>query len=498
MAVALPPIVAPIIEVDIESIVVERDARQRRQLDPASIATLAADIARHGLLNPIILDEDHELIAGERRLAAMRQLGWTKVPVRFWHLLDPRTRHRLEWAENVHREDLSWPDRARAVANFHACAAADAPTWTLQNTADELGLSKSWVSRQLMVVAAAEQNPSLWLLASATQAYGAIERRFGRELGVILAEALDLDGLEPDGVELEPAPTTSDGEIVWEKETPPTNFTTNFPYQHSDSDETVPVTAGLGQTNSKPKAVLSARWAIHCDDFVDWASAYSGPPFTVLHLDPPYGIGFSNTGIFRKRNALDTIYDDKATDYERCMTTLATHQQKLIAPGAHIICWYSADRYTQVVNDWQTLFAQRAPFILPTPLIWHKSNNRGMMTDARRRPRHVYETALLITFGDQKLARPIGTDLVNEPADPDLHPSAKPLAVVRTWLAGVVDTTTRLLDPTCGHGSAIIAALELGAREAIGIELDPTHAARAKVEIATRARELQAMETVVL
>lgn len=98
---ALPPIV----EVPQEQIIVTRDARQRTDLDPDGVAKLAADIRRHGLLNAIIVedtnDEDSGLvrvIAGERRLAACRSLGWSHIPCRFWSELSPLDRQRLEWA----------------------------------------------------------------------------------------------------------------------------------------------------------------------------------------------------------------------------------------------------------------------------------------------------------------------------------------------------------------------------------------------------------------
>ena len=495
----MQPPLPPIVSVAIDSIVVTRDSRQRRDLDPDGLARLAADIARNGLLNPIIVDEDHVLVAGERRLAALRLLKWTHAPVRFWHLLDPRARLRLEWAENAHRSDLPWQDRCNAVAAYHAAACADEPGWFLSQTADELGLARGTVSEYILVAAAGAANPDVWTCTSRRQAYNAIERKFGRELGLVLAGELEdgirqveLDEDEPAPAEHGPVAVHNDSDAVIFVEGPNSELTQVPPGEQA----AVP----LRQAPQAPRTILPARWSIHCTSFSDWAAAYTGPPFSVLHLDPPYGIGFVNTGIFRKANALDDFYDDRESDLDEFFDVLADNWRKLVAPSAHIIYWYSNALYTENRTRWETFFQNRSiPARLnPTPLVWHKSNNRGMMSVPERDPRNVYETAFLITVGDQKLARAMGTNVVSEPADPSLHPSAKPLAVVRTWLAGVVDVTSRVLDPTCGHGSALTAALELGAREVVGVELDPIHVARAKVEVATRARELQALETVSL
>jgi ParB-like chromosome segregation protein Spo0J len=61
---------------------------------------LASSIADIGLLNPITVHPDGRLIAGELRMMACKQLGWTEIPVRIVDLDDIV---RGEIAENVHR-----------------------------------------------------------------------------------------------------------------------------------------------------------------------------------------------------------------------------------------------------------------------------------------------------------------------------------------------------------------------------------------------------------
>ena len=54
---------------------------ERRRRDMGDVDGLAASIAEIGLLHPIVINSQGELIAGERRLGAVQQLGWADVPV---------------------------------------------------------------------------------------------------------------------------------------------------------------------------------------------------------------------------------------------------------------------------------------------------------------------------------------------------------------------------------------------------------------------------------
>ena len=55
---------------------------ERHRRDMGDLAGLAQSIAEIGLLNPITVDENGHLLAGARRLAACKLLGWTHVEVK--------------------------------------------------------------------------------------------------------------------------------------------------------------------------------------------------------------------------------------------------------------------------------------------------------------------------------------------------------------------------------------------------------------------------------
>lgn len=77
---------------------------RRFRKDLGQIRPLADSINRVGLLHPPVVNQDNELIAGSRRLAAVKMLGWSTVPVTVVPL-DEIVRG--EFAENAFRKPLT-------------------------------------------------------------------------------------------------------------------------------------------------------------------------------------------------------------------------------------------------------------------------------------------------------------------------------------------------------------------------------------------------------
>jgi ParB-like chromosome segregation protein Spo0J len=79
----------------------------RARKDMGDIDALAASIVEIGLLSPVAVNSRKELVAGGRRLAAVRKLGWTRVPVQYVASADDAAvALKAEREENVCREPL--------------------------------------------------------------------------------------------------------------------------------------------------------------------------------------------------------------------------------------------------------------------------------------------------------------------------------------------------------------------------------------------------------
>jgi ParB family chromosome partitioning protein len=93
----------------------------RRTFPDSELAGLAASISENGLLQPIVVrpapdaDGRFELIAGERRLRAVRSLGWKDVPTVVRDASD-ETLLVLALVENLQREALNALEEAEGYA----------------------------------------------------------------------------------------------------------------------------------------------------------------------------------------------------------------------------------------------------------------------------------------------------------------------------------------------------------------------------------------------
>lgn len=83
----------------------------RIRKDFGGIEELAQDIDQNGLINPIVITPDFQLIAGERRLRAHEFLGRKQVFARIMEVQDYEHQLRLEISENEHRKEFTFSER---------------------------------------------------------------------------------------------------------------------------------------------------------------------------------------------------------------------------------------------------------------------------------------------------------------------------------------------------------------------------------------------------
>ncbi|WP_280788466.1 ParB N-terminal domain-containing protein [Paenibacillus sp. PastF-3] len=93
--------------IDISKIKVTERIRQ----EFIGIEELAQDITENGLINPIVVTSDYQLIAGERRLRAHQHMGMEKVEVNVMEVRDRAHHLQLEISENEHRRDFTFSER---------------------------------------------------------------------------------------------------------------------------------------------------------------------------------------------------------------------------------------------------------------------------------------------------------------------------------------------------------------------------------------------------
>ena len=416
-----------------------------RQRTSPNIEDVKESISRLGVLHPILITRDNCLIAGYRRLKSCEALNLL-VPCRYYDTLATDEAEVVELEENLKRSDLGWQDYVRAVIRIHNLLLTRNPNQTQAETGAHIGLSQFVISRMLSLEP--YMNDPRILAADGWQpASNVVERINARRTSAILTTIMD----KSRGVF---TPTTS----------PPTS-----PAQ--------------GQTPSTP----SFPDPISVADFRDWAPAYSGPSFNLIHCDFPYGID-----TFRGpqgRMSLVGHYTDTKDLNISLIETLLSNLDNLLAPSGHVFFWFSMQFYEATKRALETKLR-----VNPYPLVWLKSDNTGVAPDPLRGPRQIYETAFLCWRGE---GRPIVRVMANAhaaPTDKSLHPSAKPEPVLKHFFTMLVDNTTRLFDPTCGSGSALRAAEALGANFVLGIDTDAEHVQNAN-DATRKSRILRQLST---
>lgn len=416
-------------------ITVNRDERQRKSI--GDVSSLKESIALRGQLQPVVISRDNVLVAGERRFTAISELGDRAIRCVYTDELDKTELLALEFEENSKREDLTWKDKCNAILSYHELKSSTNADWTAKATAEALSMRGPEVSECMAV--ARELRAGNTLVTEAVKlstAKGIVkradERKKDAEVNKILAVA-----------QAPRVPSIADAEKA-------------------------PISAVLEDLVSGLKRTSGF---ILNEDFKFWAEHYTGPKFNFIHCDFPYGVGMHKSD----QGSGDSYgtYEDTPEIYWGLIDTLLNNLDNFCDPSAHLLFWFSMDYYQDTLN-----LLSREFKVNPFPMIWVKSDNSGILPDPHRGPRRTYETAFLASRGDRKIVRPVSNHVAS-PIQRGQHMSEKPQAVLGHFFRMLVDSSSAVLDPTCGSGSAIRAAITAGASRYLGIEMNTEFASNA-------------------
>ncbi len=135
-------------EIEIEKIK-PNPFQPRKTFNEESIKELAASIQKHGLMQPIIVIEnegEYILVAGERRLRAVKSLGKENIKA---IISDISLKDLREYAliENIQREDLNAIEIAYSLKSL-----IDEFGFTHEELAKNLGKSRTYISNMLRLL----------------------------------------------------------------------------------------------------------------------------------------------------------------------------------------------------------------------------------------------------------------------------------------------------------------------------------------------------------
>jgi ParB/RepB/Spo0J family partition protein len=188
------------------------DNRQRREFKQEQINELAESIRLHGLYHPLVVaaeDSNFRLVAGERRLRAIAQLAELEISftcgqesveaghacVTLLSELDPLTLREIELEENTIRVDLTWQERAQAIADLDALRREQHPGHTHSDTAREIygytGTGLEQIKTSITLTKHLD-DPEIAKAKTQAEASKLLKKKIERQHRARLAESVDL------------------------------------------------------------------------------------------------------------------------------------------------------------------------------------------------------------------------------------------------------------------------------------------------------------------
>jgi ParB-like chromosome segregation protein Spo0J len=422
--------------VRVADIKVDRAKRQRKKLDAKKIDGLADSIRRRGLIHALTITRDKWLVAGECRLAAVRQLGWEWVRIEYTDELDPVERKLIELEENVKRVDISGEEIYLAHFEIWETYRQKYPNATQAEVAERYGISEPTLSNAIL--------------------YSKVKN------DPIVATAENIDT----GLKRHREKKKNDAEAEAERK----------------------ITKRLGD--------VPPEQLIRNENFLEWAPGYKGPRFNLVHCDLPYGINAHKSG----QGSAAGRFDDVEEIYWTLIDCLNANIDHIATPSAHLIFWFAMKHYERTKAE----LTKGGWIIDDNPLSWYRIDAEGEVSNDGILPAHlygfrrIYETAFFGRRGNRQVVKAGVPNAIAAPgANTLLFPTVKPVPVLTHFFKALIDPdNASVFDPTCGSGTALIAAEALGAKHVLGLEKDTETAENACTQLllARKARREKAWQ----
>lgn len=449
--------------IPLDSLIIFKD-RTRQEIAPAALEELKNDIAKLGLLHPIVVYSKETpkgvrfvLVAGERRTRAIQALHADNVPFRHGvnevhpgfipatiidrqdstHLLE------VEISENLKRIDLTWQERVAALARLHELRTKANPDHTIAATALEVAdplnftqeSTRRLVSRSILIAKSLD-DPRVAKAKSETEAWTYLQQKMTTTLQqqMLAAQKGLSDGLQP------------------------------------ETDNVVLHTDGNPRSNGVTDARLRSPHTLHLGKFEDVALPHGA--FSAIITDPPYGINAQR--LTRQKNARHFYDDSEETARDTAFDILVRGMDWLDDDGTmFMFC---------TPNLWHELYnkAEEVGYsVWHRPIIWQKSRE-GLAPWGNKGFRYTYEMLLFAVKGQRGLIR-TELDILDFPRSQrgKLHGAQKPVRLIKHLLSLCTFPGELVLDPCAGSGTIFPAASAVGCI-ATAIECDPHYHAVAE------------------
>lgn len=445
----------------------------RLREDLGDVEALARSIRDNGLMQPIVLDDEGNLIAGGRRLTAFGLLASNKVesedPSKFGSIpfvkfgsLSPSKRRLLEIEENLRRKSMTWQEEVLGIYEYHRECEREAvkahESWSQEATGQLLGMAQTSVSLALRVAKELKKKDSPLLkcenMREAVTAISmrALDEAAKEQLRRIAAKQSEMTK----NVSLQQAQVIIDPAKVAQVQLRPALTT-------QDILKEVAVKAG-------PTKEEIARFYLHGDSLKLIPEVAKTQLINHIICDPPFGIDMDNLD----ETNVERVLDEHQVDSNlKLIENFLLVSYENIAKDGFLCMWYDLDHHEKIA-EWARKIGWK---VCRWPLVWCKSSpcrNSSAQYNITKSTEVCYflrrsESSIIKTKQSKNF-------IVADSVRSSTHPFVKPRAVWDYCIDTVSTQKQLILDPFAGEGSSLSAIFNAG-RIPLGIELKEEHIA---------------------
>lgn len=219
----------------------------------------------------------------------------------------------------------------------------------------------------------------------------------------------------------------------------------------------------LGQCESRPVSDFLNR-VLH-GDCTRIMPVMPSESIDFVLTDPPYLVNY------RSRTGQTVANDNNPAWLEPAFREI----HRVLEDGGFCLSFYGWNAVDQFMQAWR-----KAGLRVVGHVVFRKP-----YASSTRFFQHQHEQAYLLAKGNAMLpAKPFGDVLDWSYTGNRLHPTQKPLTILRPFIQAFCPPGGIVLDPFCGSGSTLVAASQTG-RHYVGIELDGRHCTTAGLRLAS-------------
>lgn len=435
------------------------DIGPRFRKEMGDIEPLKTSLGSRGQFQPIVIRREknkkqlHDLVAGERRLNAAKELGWVDIGYTFLDRVDDLTAKEIELEENLCRKSFTPEEEVKAILDIHKLKCAKygqsvssvpggtAKEWTLQDTADSLGISKASLILYITVAKHLEDMP----LVGETL----------RREGLVAAHKIVRHNMELQATSLMSSMATASME------------------KDLEGDSAGSAASILAAATK----LVDSMW-FHGDCTV-LIKKLPDKSIHLIYTDPPYGIEIDK--VKSKEFKADVYTNDTPQAWVKIWDVLSPELYRVAADNSYAFVWISWEMLDILAN----MMIKAGWRMAPLPFVWARQGVGAQSLNPSRYLASSVDFALIFMKGDPMLAKEGQPNSSIARALPDImktHPLERPLELVLDNIQTFALPGSVVLDCFGGGASTAKACLAGGMRN-ISFELGDDYYKRSRMEL---------------